>query len=388
MPPALLKSLSGRLLAPAAQNSRAQASDDASWVWPLRAERAREPHLAAILPQKRQARKTSSSKGKEPEPVAEDSQTLQTALAALREAMCGPPPAEHRKSSAGRNRRGSTKVSKSDSRRKSQASSGLASATEEEEEDSLPEELGHTLLFWKEYDATPHPEVGLPAWREEISAPTPPPKRASPRKHGESMPKSPARSWRVEAAIQRRKALARRSADSPEASAALHLEVQLKSKERLRDLLRTGQLQRVKKEMAASMPKPPPTEQPRPPGQRADSPEESTRLFGDDSLASSRKVRREKASPERKPIQGQAAEALQLMSRQRNELTKARRALEQVLDTRRESDRKLERLQQVLAKYQPAEPRKPVDINGVITSKWGLRRQSSKRSPIDRRLNL
>eukprot|EP00439_Symbiodinium_sp_Y106_P002516 s6704_g1.t1 len=293
--------------------------------------------------------------------------------------MCGPPPAEHRKSSAGRNRRGSTKVSKSDSRRKSQASSGLASATEEEEEDSLPEELGHTLLFWKEYDATPHPEVGLPAWREEISgfasflfrtgritaisAPTPPPKRASPRKHGESMPKSPARSWRVEAAIQRRKALARRSADSPEASAALHLEVQLKSKERLRDLLRTGQLQRVKKEMAASMPKPPPTEQPRPPGQRADSPEESTRLFGDDSLASSRKVRREKASPERKPIQGQAAEALQLMSRQRNELTKARRALEQVLDTRRESDRKLERLQQVLAKYQPAEPRKPVDIN-------------------------
>eukprot|EP00439_Symbiodinium_sp_Y106_P019823 s6723_g2.t1 len=112
--------LSRRLLAPAAQNSRAQASDDASWaawhqhaaidnlgltvdpfslfvtvdpfslfvvvgiwlisrddgharegmVWPLRAERAREPHLAAILPQKRQARKTSSSKGKEPEPEA------------------------------------------------------------------------------------------------------------------------------------------------------------------------------------------------------------------------------------------------------------------------------------------------------------------------------
>ncbi|CAE7419251.1 unnamed protein product [Symbiodinium necroappetens] len=140
-----------------------------SQVWPLRAERAREPHLAAILPQKRQARKTSSSKGQAPEPVAEDSQTLQTALAALREAMCGPPPAENRRSSSGRNRRGSTKTAKTDSRRKSQASSGLASATEEEEEDSLPEELGHTLLFWKEYDATPHPEVGLPAWREEIS---------------------------------------------------------------------------------------------------------------------------------------------------------------------------------------------------------------------------
>ncbi|CAE7244027.1 ML3 [Symbiodinium natans] len=137
--------------------------------------------------------------------------------------------------------------------------------------------------------------------------------------------------------------------------------------------------------MAASMPKPPtpPSEQRRPSVQRPGSPEESTRLFGDESLASSRKARREKASAEPKPIQGVAAEALQLMSRQRTELTKARRALEQVLDTRRESDRKMERLQQVLAKYQPPEPRKPVDIGAVITTKWGLGRKGSKRSAID-----
>mmetsp|Transcript_72987 Transcript_72987/g.171085 ORF Transcript_72987/g.171085 Transcript_72987/m.171085 type:complete len:374 (+) Transcript_72987:26-1147(+) len=357
---------------------RSQAGEEIAWAFPQRTERTerKNEHLAAILPQKRQApgRRSSSKKDKAvAKEITQDGTSLEDALEALREAMCAPPEQQRRT----RTRSIVLREKKEEYRRRSQTSSFESSEADGSNEPQ-PEVLGDTLLFWKEYDSAPHREVGLPAWCEEIVAPTPPPKR-SPRRHGETAAKSPTRSWRVEAAIQRKKVLEEHPPDAPEASAALHVEVQLRSKERLRDLLRTGQVQRVKREMAASMPKPPPPAEQRRPSLQWDS------IEGEESLASFRPNRVEKARGRALEGHGHAAEALQLMGRQRTELTKARRALEQVLDTRRESDRKMERLQQVLAKYQEPEPRKPVDINAVILNKWGLRGSSKKQSAIDRR---
>ena len=101
-------------------------------------------------------------------------------------------------------------------------------------------DFGETLLFWKDYDSRPYVEKGLPAWHEDLQSP-----RAVARRRR--------RDWGTEAAAQRR--LAARDVDLPLSSMSMDLEVQSRSKERLRRMLRTGQLARVKKEFEASLPR-------------------------------------------------------------------------------------------------------------------------------------
>ncbi|CAJ1383496.1 unnamed protein product, partial [Effrenium voratum] len=110
-----------------------------------------------------------------------------------------------------------------------------------------------------------------------------------------------------------------------EAAAAVHLELQLRSKERLRRLIRTGQVDKAKKEMLSSLP---PLSDARP---------------GDEEVANF--CTKEQALERRQ--QGDAEEALRMMGRQRTELSKVRRTLEHALDRRRDSLRRAERLQQV-----------------------------------------
>eukprot|EP00913_Durusdinium_trenchii_P001968 g1820.t2 len=82
-------------------------------------------------------------------------------------------------------------------------------------------------------------------------------------------------------------------------------------------MIRTGQVEKVKKEMKASL-----------------------RL-----TAESRQSGEAEALSLKQ--QGDTQDALKMMSRHRNELLKARRTLEQALDRRRDSQTRLERLQQV-----------------------------------------
>ncbi|CAJ1421148.1 unnamed protein product [Effrenium voratum] len=135
------------------------------------------------------------------------------------------------------------------------------------------------------------------------------------------------------------------------------MEVQLRSKARLRQMLRNGQLAQAKKEMQASMPPPP-----KPDAERRPS-----------KLDSSEDVQaRRKAAKAERQSEGDAAEALRMMTRQRNELTKARRALEQVMDKRRESDKKMEKLQKVLAKYAPKEPAVSKELAALVQQHYRL----------------
>ncbi|CAJ1383497.1 unnamed protein product [Effrenium voratum] len=91
------------------------------------------------------------------------------------------------------------------------------------------------------------------------------------------------------------------------------MEVQLRSKARLRQMLRNGQLAQAKKEMQASMPPPP-----KPDAERRPS-----------KLDSSEDVQaRRKAAKAERQSEGDAAEALRMMTRQRNELTKELRDAE------------------------------------------------------------
>ena len=266
----------------------------------------------------------------------------------------------------------------------------------DEVETSLPpeerEDLGETLLFWKEYDSMPYLAKGLPAWHEDSkdSAATPPSAAtpvpgsatsaasamgpasvATPRPvastgstaangAGTSIsPPAPSprpvppprsarhRDWGAEAAVQRR-LVAQEQADWPSSNfITVDLEVQLRSKERLKHMLRTGQMARVKKELHASLP----------PVQRRPSEKLEPEVIEE-------KRPKRAVACERKKREGNAAEALRVMTWQRNELVKARRALESVVDRRRESDKKLEKLQKVLAKY--AKPSVPMMVADAI----------------------
>ncbi|CAK9058323.1 unnamed protein product [Durusdinium trenchii] len=165
--------------------------------------------------------------------------------------------------------------------------------------DNEPEDLKHTLLFWKEYNSMAKREKGQPAWHEEPTSFV--------------LPHFPVSNvtWDTEAA-RRRKALQQR-ANASEAAAALHLEVQLQCKERLRLMIRTGQVEKVKKEMKASLRL---TAESRQSGEA-----EEVAKFGP--------TKEEALSLKQ---QGDTQDALKMMSRHRNELLKARRTLEQALD--------------------------------------------------------
>lgn len=307
-------------------SSGASRQADESWVWPLRAERQKEPRLNPVVPKRRKATSEALNTAK----VQEETQTLNEAIRALEEVLEPPEAAPQPQ------QRQLAKPSQSFEERRSQASPAAP-------------DFGETLLFWKEYDSKPYLDKGLPAWREDSQTPRP---AATPLASPRSVLASPrCRDWGAEAMVQRR-LLTQQHSDLPECSMAMDMEVQLRSKERLRQMIRTGQHARVKQELEASLPPVPMHVEERRPSMKLD-----TSILEDSQIQPRR--HRAKAAAERKKREGAAAEALRIMTQQRNELAKARRALEQVVDRRRESDKKLEKLQKVLAKYAPKIPKQP-----------------------------
>jgi len=254
-----------------------------SWALSLRAEREKEPNLDAVVP--REVQKATPSpraiicEVKVPGPLRRSQE-----VAKARDVEAGhahePPKAE------------------------------LCGDAPEEWK-----ELQSTIHFWKYYASMAKKEKGLPAWHEEPSSLVLPQVRSS-----------ATRTWATEAAVQR-KALVPR-ANAREAAVALHLEAKFRSKERLRRMIRTGQMEKAKKEMRATLPLMSET--------RPVEAEEAVATFGPS---------KEQALSLKQ--QGDAQEALKMMSRQRTELAKARRALENALERRRESQTRLEKLQQV-----------------------------------------
>lgn len=327
-------------------------------VWPLRAERQKEPRLNPPIPKKRQAPTVDKRT------IQEDTQTLDEAISALKEALYEPPPPPQPKARPRKSRPPENKSSVALQRQQT-----LEQPLEQPEKPRAPE-FGETLLFWKEYDSKPYEQKGLPAWHEDSQTPrgvTPVPV-GSPRV---AVPASPrpvvaqSRDWGKEAAVQRR-VVAREHADWPgNFQLSVDFEVHLRSKERLRHMLRTGQKERVKKELAASLPLVvEQDEEPRP----------SVKL---DSSLEEGQTKRLKKARESKERQGNAAEALRMMTLQRNELLKARRALEQVVDRRRESDKIMDKLKQVLAKYKKPKPAVDSAIADAIHEQFHLRERSA-----------
>eukprot|EP00438_Fugacium_kawagutii_P007192 Skav210225 [mRNA] locus=scaffold2492:306529:309574:- [translate_table: standard] len=202
-------------------------------VWPLRAERQKEPRLDPQVPRPKQAPAVDKHT------VKEDTQTLDEAISALKEAICdtpADPPQRKTRKPRQKPRRAATP----------EAEQTLEQSTLER----LPApDFGETLLFWKEYDSKPYKEKGLPAWHEDSQSPrviTPVPPPRTPRTP--RTPRRVSRDWGMEAAVQRR-LVAREQADWPcNSDVTVDFEVQLRSKERLRHMLRTGQKARVKKD--------------------------------------------------------------------------------------------------------------------------------------------
>eukprot|EP00435_Cladocopium_sp_Y103_P042226 s402_g11.t1 len=332
-----------------------QQAPDESWVWPLRAERQKEPRLNPPIPKKRQAPVVDKRT------IQEDTQTLDEAISALKEALNEPPPPPQPKARPRKSRPPENKSSVAALQRQQ---------TLEQPEKPRAPEFGETLLFWKEYDSKPYEQKGLPAWHEETPrgvTPLPATPRVAKPATPRPVPPPRSRDWGKEAAVQRR-VVAREHADWPGNShMSVDFEVQLRSKERLRHMLRTGQKERVKKELAASLPLVVEQDEERRPSVKLDS-----------SLEDGQTKRlKNKAASEPKKRQGDAAEALRMMTFQRNELLKARRALEQVVDRRRESDKIMDKLKQVLAKYKKPKPAVDSAIADAIHEQFHLRERSA-----------
>ena len=255
-----------------------------SWALSLRAEREKEPNLDAVLPREVQQKTTPSPRAiicevKVPGPLrrievakARDVEETGHAHEPPKAELCGDPPEEWK-------------------------------------------ELQSTIHFWKYYASMAKKEKGLPAWHEEPSSLVLPQVRSS-----------ATRTWATEAAVQR-KALVPR-ANAREAAVALHLEAKFRSKERLRRMIRTGQMEKAKKEMRATLPLM----------------SETRPVEAEDAVATFGPSKEQALSLKQ---QGDAQEALKMMSRQRTELTKARRALENALERRRESQMRLEKLEKL-----------------------------------------
>lgn len=261
-----------------------------SWALSLRAERQKEPNLESVVP-KAKVQKSSPS-----------SQIMHV---------------EVRDAKASRRRWHEAFVKAGEPHQNTHESPKAEPCGENDPaSDAEWEDWQSAFHFWKEYNSMAKKEKGQPAWHEEPSSLVLPQVRTS-----------PTRTWATEAAVQR-KALQPR-ANGREAAAALQVEVQLRSKERLRPMIRTGQMEKAKQEMRATLPL---TSNSRPSKE------------AEDAVANFSPTKEQALNLKQ---QGDAQDALKIMSRQRTELLKARRALENVVERRQDSQARMERLQQV-----------------------------------------
>lgn len=274
-------------------NAPWKAAASRSWALSLRAERQKEPNLEGVLP-KAKLQKSS--------PSGPSSQIVSV---------------EVRDVKPSRRRWHQEAFVKAGEPHQNTHESPKAEPCGEDDPASECEDWQSALHFWKEYNSMAKKEKGQPAWHEEPSSLVLPQVRAS-----------PTRTWATEAAVQRRALQPR--ANGREAAAALQVEVQLRSKERLRLMIRTGQMEKAKKEMRATLPL---------------MSESRPLKEAEDAVANFSPTKEQALNLKQ---QGDAQDALKIMSRQRTELLKARRALENVVDERRQdSHARMERLQQV-----------------------------------------